>query len=161
MLSILLLGFVIGMRHALEADHLAAMATLATRSSSWRHACTQGVVWGLGHSLTLFVFGALVLVLNAVVPESLAQGLELAVGVMLAILGLDVLRRLLRQRVHFHAHCHCSGIRHFHAHTHVRYEIHDVDRYEHIHRHVFPYRALYIGLMHGMAGSAAMILLTL
>ena len=161
MLSLLALGFLIGMRHALEADHLAAVATLATRSHSLSDTIRQGAVWGVGHTLTLFVFGSVILLLDTVMPERLAHGLELAVGVMLIALGLDVLCRLIRQRIHFHIHRHDSGTTHFHAHAHSQNVLHDSDRHHHEHRREFPYRALFVGFMHGMAGSAALILLTL
>ncbi len=159
MTSLLLMGFVLGMRHALEADHVAAVASLATRSPSVAHAVRQGVVWGLGHTLTLVLFGAIVLGMDTVMPERLARGLELAVGLMLIALGLDVLRRVWRERIHFHVHRHGDGTVHFHAHSHRGETSHDP--HHHRHEHGFPYRALAVGLMHGMAGSAALILLTL
>lgn len=161
MMSLLLLGFLIGMRHALEADHVAAVATLATRSPSMSHTLRQGAAWGLGHTLTLFLFGSLVIWLDTVIPAQLARGLELAVGVMLVVLGLDVLRRLGSDRVHFHLHRHGDGTSHFHAHSHAGDRGHDPGHHEHRHIRGFPFRALFVGLMHGMAGSAALILLTL
>ncbi len=96
MISIIFLGFLIGMQHALEADHIAAVASLATRNRSVKETVKQGVTWGLGHAITLFLFGGLVVVMDTVVSEHVAQGLELAVGFMLVLLGLDVLRRLIR-----------------------------------------------------------------
>jgi ABC-type nickel/cobalt efflux system permease component RcnA len=159
--SLLALGFLIGMRHALEADHLAAVATLATRSQSVADTIKQGAAWGLGHTVTLFLFGSVVLLLDTVVPERLAQVLEFAVGVMLIVLGLDVLRRVAKQRVHFHMHRHADGVEHFHAHAHSSAKQHDPAHHEHPHPQGFPVRALLVGLMHGMAGSTALILLTL
>jgi High-affinity nickel-transport protein len=160
--SILLLGFLLGMRHAMEADHLAAVATLATRSRSLAHAVQQGVAWGTGHTLTLMLFGGAVLVLGLVVPAQAAQALELAVGVMLVLLGGDVLYRLLRERVHFHRHRHPGGVAHFHAHSHRGESApHDPERHGHRHPRRFPARALLVGMVHGMAGSAALILLSL
>jgi hypothetical protein len=161
MMSLLLLGFLIGMRHALEADHVAAVASLATRSPSVAHAVKQGAFWGLGHTLTLFIFGSIVIWMDTVMPEKLAQGLELAVGVMLIFLGADVLRRLIRKQVHFHGHFHSNGTFHFHAHTHAGENRHGPQHHEHAHQRGVPLRALFVGLMHGMAGSAALILLTL
>jgi ABC-type nickel/cobalt efflux system permease component RcnA len=160
--SILALGFLLGMRHALDADHLAAVATLATRSRSVGHTVLQGVVWGTGHTLTLMLFGGAVLVLGLALPGRAAQALELAVGVMLVALGADVLVRLWRKRVHFHAHRHPDGAAHFHAHSHQN-EIapHDPARHDHPHPRGFPARALLVGMVHGMAGSAALILLSL
>lgn len=159
--SLLLLGFLIGMRHAVESDHVAAVASLATRSRSITDAVRQGAAWGLGHTLTLFLFGSIVLVLDSVMPERLAHTLELLVGVMLVGLGIDVLRRLIQEQVHFHVHRHHDGEVHFHAHSHAGESGHDPDRHHHRHAEGFPVRALLVGLMHGMAGSAALILLTL
>jgi hypothetical protein len=160
--SLLTLGFLIGMRHAVDTDHLAAVASLATRSRSMGDTIRQGAVWGIGHTLTLFVFCSLVLLLDAVIPETLAQGLEFMVGLMLLGLGIDVLRRLLRERIHFHVHRHEDGTLHFHAHSHAGETSHPaVHRHDHDRAHRFPFRALFVGMMHGMAGSAALILLTL
>jgi len=160
-LSLLLLGFLIGMRHAVETDHVAAVASLATRSKSMADTIRQGAAWGLGHTLTLFLFGSIVLILDSVMPERLAHFLELAVGVMLVGLGVDVLRRLIAERVHFHVHHHHGGEVHFHAHSHTGEKAHDPKKHQHEHPSGFPIRALLVGLMHGMAGSAALILLTL
>ena len=160
--SILALGFLLGMRHATDADHLAAVATLATRSRSVSHTVLQGVAWGTGHTLTLMLFGGAVLVAGAVVPARAAQALELAVGVMLVLLGADALYRLRRQRIHFHAHRHAGGVAHFHAHSHRGEGApHDPARHEHPHPRGFPARALLVGMVHGMAGSAALVLLSL
>lgn len=160
--SILALGFLLGMRHATDADHLAAVATLATRSRSVGHTVVQGIAWGTGHTLTLMLFGGAVLVLGAVVPAQAAQALELAVGVMLVLLGADALYRLRRERIHFHAHRHADGVAHFHAHSHRGEGApHDPARHEHVHARGFPARALLVGMVHGMAGSAALILLSL
>lgn len=159
MLSILGLGFLMGMRHACEADHAAAVASLATRSGSIAQTVKQGMVWGLGHTLTLLIFSSLVLMLGSIIPERYAQGLELMVGVMLVGLGIDVFRRMRKNRIHFHVHQHPDVPPHFHAHGHT--EPAHPDNSSHDHAHGFPYRALLIGLMHGMAGSAALILLTL
>mgnify|MGYP001817249390 CR=1 FL=1 len=160
MFSIIVLGFLIGMQHALEADHIAAVASLATRNRSVKETVRQGVSWGLGHALTLFLFGGLVVVMDTVVSERIAQGLELAVGFMLVLLGLDVLRRLIKDRIHFHSHQHGETL-HFHAHSHEPGMDHDSDPHQHEHPGRFPVRALFVGIMHGMAGSAALIILAL
>lgn len=161
MSAILILGFLLGMRHAMEADHVAAVASLSTRSATIGQTVFQGVAWGLGHTLTLFLASSVVLFLDAVIPAMVAQGLEAAVGVMLIILGADVLRRLWQSRVHFHVHRHPDGTVHFHAHSHAGETRHDPLHHEHMHRPAFPVRALCVGMVHGMAGSAALILLTL
>ena len=160
MLSILALGFLIGLQHAMEADHLAAVASLATRSRGLLDTARQGAVWGLGHTVALFLFGGAVLIADTLVPERIAAALELAVGVMLILLGVDVLRRLVRDRVHFHAHRH-GVTEHFHAHSHPGSGDHNTDLHRHSHRGKLPLRAFMVGLMHGMAGSAALIVLAL
>lgn len=83
MVSLLGLGFLVGMRHAIEADHAAAVATLATKNHSVANTLKQGLTWGLGHTITLLLFGSMVFLLEAAVPEQLANWLELGVGVML------------------------------------------------------------------------------
>jgi ABC-type nickel/cobalt efflux system permease component RcnA len=161
MLSLLSLGFLIGMRHALEADHIAAVASLATKTTSVKSAIKQGAVWGCGHTLTLFFFSSIIILSDSVMPDNLALGLELAVGIMLVFLGADVIRRLVRDRIHFHTHRHDNNETHFHAHRHIDQKQHTPATHQHEHSTGFPLRALYVGLMHGMAGSAALIILTL
>ncbi|HVT61504.1 MAG TPA: urease accessory protein [Thermoanaerobaculia bacterium] len=161
MTSLLLLGLLLGMRHALEADHLAAVASLATRSKGVRGTVLQGVVWGLGHSITLLVVGGVCLLLRAAISARLAAALEGAVGVMLLLLGADVLLRMRRRRVHLHVHRHPDGTVHLHAHRHAPEEAHDAGRHQHVHLRGFPLRALCVGMVHGMAGSAALLLVTL
>jgi hypothetical protein len=156
-LSMLLLGLFIGMRHALDADHLAAVATLATRQSSLGRAVALGAAWGLGHTITLGLVGGLVLALGTTIPEGLASTLELGVGLMLVLLGADVLLRLARSRIHWHAHRH-DGAFHFHAHAHVDGPAHDGHGHP---AREWPTRALCVGMVHGMAGSAALVLLAL
>lgn len=161
MLSLLFVGLLIGMRHALEADHVAAVASLATTTNSLKSAVKHGAVWGLGHTITLFLFGSIVILTDSVMPENMAMGLEFAVGIMLVVLGIDVIRRMLRDRVHFHTHQHSNSQQHFHAHKHANEKTHNPNKHEHKHKDKFPLKALFIGIMHGMAGSAALILLTL
>ena len=160
-LSILLVGFLLGMKHATEADHLAAVATLATRQSTLPQTVRQGVAWGIGHTFVLLAVGTVVLSLGRAVPERMAEALEFCVGVMLVVLGLDVLWRLIRQRIHVHVHRHGSGVRHIHAHAHGGEADHGLSPHEHRHPPRLPLRALVIGMIHGMAGSAAMLLLSL
>jgi ABC-type nickel/cobalt efflux system permease component RcnA len=164
--TVLLFGLLLGMQHALEADHLAAVATLVAREPDGRRVVRQGMFWGLGHTLTLLAFGGLVMVIGVALSDAWVHGLEGAVGVMLVLLGLDLLRRLGRERVHFHAHRHAPAaaaapVQHFHAHTHQgEHAPHDRDAHHHEHRPL-PLRALLVGMVHGLAGSAALVLLTL
>lgn len=160
MSSILLFGFLLGLRHALEADHLAAVASMARGKQSVAHTVLRGAVWGFGHTLTLLLVGGLCLLLGAGVPARLERAFEAAVGVMLVLLGGEVLWRLRRQRVHIHVHRHADGVEHLHAHSHAVDEVHDPAAHHHPHPQRFPRRALAIGLVHGLAGSAALLLLT-
>ncbi len=161
MLSILGIGFLIGLRHAFEADHVAAVATLATNSRSTSQTVKLGMVWGLGHTLMLLLCTSLVFWLGTSMSEQLAKILEFFVGLMLVGLGVDVWRRLLRDRIHFHIHQHSAQSPHVHAHSHQGESNHALSTHAHDHPTSFPYRALFVGCMHGIAGSAALILLTM
>tara|TARA_R110001583_G_scaffold177418_2_gene332509 strand:- start:9659 stop:10360 length:702 start_codon:yes stop_codon:yes gene_type:complete len=159
MMSLLLFGFFMGMRHALEADHLAAVAAISTKQHSLRASIRHGAIWGLGHTTTLFLFGTIVIFMNTIITPRTASFLELAVGIMLALLGFDVLRRILKERIHYHAHSHSKTLVHFHAHSHAGVVSHSESNHKHKHT-PFPYRTFFIGIMHGLAGSAALVLLT-
>lgn len=163
MTSILFLGFLIGMRHALEADHVAAVASLVSKNHSMGDSLKHGAVWGLGHTATLVLFGSMIVLMDSLVPAQFALMLELAVGLMLIALGVDVLRRFVKDKIHFHSHRHVNEAIHIHAHSHRGEARHHHANHEHEHEHAngFPLRTLFVGLMHGMAGSAALILLTL
>ncbi len=141
LVSLLMIGFLLGLKHATEADHVAAVATFVTRGHSLAQTVRVGVAWGCGHTLTLLLFGGAVLVLGLGVPHRAAQAIELAVGVMLVLLGVGVLRRLRRERFHLH-HQHAGSASDSPADS-------------------VPARALLVGMVHGMAGSAALILLSL
>ncbi len=154
------LGFLFGLRHALDADHIAAVATLTTRAKSARQGVRLGVAWGLGHALTLFVVCAAVIATGAAISENFAGVLEFAVGVMLVGLGLDVIRRVVRDRVHAHAHRHDDGATHLHLHAHEAALAHTPKAHAHPHAAGLGRRALVIGLMHGLAGSAALLVLS-
>lgn len=159
MIGILGFGFLLGMQHALEADHIAAVSTIAARRSSVADIVKHGLTWGLGHTITLFVFAGAALLIGHAIPERLSQPLETAVGVMLVGLGLHLLWRLWRDRVHFHRHRHHDGTEHFHVHSHAADPVPHA-RSAHDHAHRFRWRTLLVGLMHGMAGSAALLVLT-
>lgn len=159
MFGILGLGFLLGMQHALEADHIAAVSSIAARRSRVGDIVRHGLTWGLGHTLTLFVFAGAAIVLGRAIPDTVARPLEAAVGLMLIGLGAHVLWRLWRDRVHFHRHGHGDGTVHFHAHSHAGESAPHL-RAAHVHEHGFRWRTLLVGLMHGMAGSAALLVLT-
>src|ERR1700710_2295333 len=158
MFAILSLGFLLGMQHALEADHIAAVSSIAARRSDVRDIIKHGLTWGLGHTLTLFVFAGAAILLGRAIPDHLAGPLETAVGIMLVGLGAHVLWRLWHDRVHFHQHSHGDGTQHIHVHSHVNETIPHQSS-AHLHGHGFRWRSLLVGLMHGMAGSAALLVL--
>ncbi len=159
MLTILFVGFLLGMRHALEADHVMAVASLVGRECSAKKAIHLGVSWGVGHTLTLLVVVIMTLLFTDGVPQQFAQILEMIVGLMLVFLGISVLHRLTRDRVHFHLHQHQKeSVAHFHAHSHRNEQRHTNSNHDH--DHGINWRALAVGLMHGLAGSAALVVLT-
>jgi hypothetical protein len=163
MLAVLALGFIIGLQHALEADHIAAVSNLLARARGGkgplRAAIRHGLFWGLGHSLTLLAMVGLFLAFGLAVSDSASHLLEALVGALLVFLGARLLFALLRDRVHLHIHRHGDGTRHMHLHSHREDKgRHDPDRHDHDHR--VPVKSLLIGLLHGLAGSAALILLT-
>lgn len=152
---VLALGFISGMRHALDPDHVAAVSTIvAEHRDVWRSS-RVGAFWGIGHTVTLAAAGLVVLIFKLTIPERLALGFELAVGVMLVLLGLQVILRFVRERFHIHAHEH-GGERHIHLHSHRHGPEH---RHEHGCR--YEWRSLLIGMVHGLAGSAALTVLLL
>jgi sulfite exporter TauE/SafE len=167
----LLLGFIIGMRHALDADHVSAVATLVARKPhSLKASIKIGLSWGIGHTVTLLAVSLIVLVNGSEFSQRFVSALEWVVGLMLLALGVDLLRRLRKEGVHAHAHQHHKGKHHLHIHRHQSLE---PDRTptsrqsnhanaHHDHQHYFPqWRALVVGIMHGMAGSAALIFIVL
>lgn len=159
MLAFLGLGFMLGMQHALEADHIAAVSSIAARRSHVGDIVKHGLTWGLGHTITLFLFAGAALVLGQSIPEHIERPLEAAVGIMLVGLGAHVLWRLWHDRVHFHPHVHGDGTQHIHVHGHAGERVPHAAS-THPHGHGFRWRSLLVGLMHGMAGSAALLVLT-
>jgi cytochrome c biogenesis protein CcdA len=151
--SLLLLGFAMGVRHALEADHLATVASLASGSARLRDVVRVAGTWGLGHAGVLFALGAAAAMAGFALGEGLTRGLETGVGLVLVLLGLDVLRRARKRRLHVHAHHHADGTWHVHAHTHEH-------SHDHAHARSLAWRALAVGALHGAAGSAALMLVS-
>ncbi|MGI9371487.1 MAG: urease accessory protein [Hyphomicrobiales bacterium] len=158
----LALGFVVGMGHALEADHLAAVGALSTKKTSRRRLALLGATWGLGHTITLFALCSAVIFLGLVLTERLSAALEFTVGIMLVVLGLHVVFKMRQKKVHFHVHDHGDGSRHIHAHSHEEAKVsHEQDAHEHKHANGFPLKSFMVGLAHGAAGSAGLIALAL
>jgi len=96
--SLLALGLLLGLRHALEADHVSTVATLASRSGSARQTVGVAAAWGVGHAAALVLLGTALIGLGASLPERVSRLLELAVGAILVVLGVGVLRRLRERR---------------------------------------------------------------
>lgn len=149
------LGFVLGLRHALDTDHLAAVSTVLTQRPSFRASGMIGFSWGLGHTSILLLVGAVVLVFRVPVLEPIALAAEFGVGVMLVLLGCMLGLRLVRERWHVHRHEH-DGTQHLHLHSHALAE-------DHGHGHWWrdSVRPFCIGMAHGLAGSAALLLIVL
>lgn len=155
-LSFLLFGFLLGVKHALDADHVVAVSTIATGNRSLRRSCAIGFCWGVGHTTVLLIAGLAVLGFHLAIPHDVARVFEAGVGVMLIGLGLSVGWTLLRERVHVHAHTHDDGTGHLHVHSHREGRGHT-----HLHRYQLEYTSLAVGMIHGLAGSAALLLLVL
>lgn len=144
------IGLLLGLRHAFEPDHLAAVSTLATRPAArlWS-AARLGLVWGLGHTATVGIVVLFIIVLGIQVPERFWPTAELLVAALLVLLGSVVIWRYVRGRWHLHAHSHASGP-HLHLHSHSQAAGH-----EHAHGAVDARRSLGFGIAHGLAGSGA------
>lgn len=157
------LGLLLGMQHATDADHLAAVATLTARGHSLGRALRLGAAWGVGHSLMLLVVAGAVAGLGWVISPQSAVRFEQAVGVLLIVLGARLAWRLRVERVHFHGHGHPGRPPHFHGHSHSPRGAseprppHASDPHRHEHR--LPAGGLLVGMVHGLAGSAALALL--
>ncbi len=158
-MEFLLLGFLVGISHAFEADHLAAIGTLASSGKATpKRLALLGVSWGMGHTTTLFLISLPVILFGVVLTARFAAGLEFAIGIMLIGLGAQVFYKLRKARVHLHVHEH-RGARHFHAHSHAEETLpHSENPHHHTHR-VFSWRAYLIGLAHGAAGTAGLVAL--
>ena len=145
------IGLLLGLRHAFEPDHLAAVSTLATRPAArlWS-AARLGLVWGLGHTATVGIVVLFIIVLGLQVPERFWPTAELVVAGLLVLLGSVVIWRYVRGRWHMHRHSHQpSAVSHLHLHSHAE----DVS---HAHQHAADAkRSLGFGIAHGLAGSGA------
>ena len=152
------LGFTLGLRHALDADHIAAVSTIVSESRSVWRSSLVGTSWGLGHTAALLAAGIAVIGLKLTIPPGLAHSMETTVAIMLILLGARAVHTALRGwTIHQHAHSH-DGSAHVHLHVHRsgRDEVHQ-------HRHVlaFSARPFLVGLVHGLAGSAGLMVLVL
>jgi ABC-type nickel/cobalt efflux system permease component RcnA len=151
------LGLLLGIQHALDPDHLIAVSTIVSEQRSFKWASLIGAFWGLGHTATLFIVGLLVIGLRLTIPPRVGEGLELLVAAMLIILGVNVLRKTFSaERVHLHTHTHNPE-------THTHFHVHENPKQDHAHPHPFKAmrRPFIVGMVHGLAGSAALMLLVL
>jgi ABC-type nickel/cobalt efflux system permease component RcnA len=146
---VLAVAVLLGLRHATDPDHLAAVSTLVASGSdrAARRAGELGLAWGLGHATTLFAFGLPILLLDSYLPERVQQGAETAIAIVIAYLAVRLLVRWRRGEFHTHMHGHADG-EHSHAHA------------SHGHRHARSRLGAFgIGLVHGMGGSAGVCIL--
>jgi len=141
-----LVAVVLGLRHATDPDHLAAVSTLiaSTKERAARRAAMLGFAWGGGHALTLFVFGLPIVLFDAYLPTRVQQGAEITIGLVIVTLSLLLLVRWRRGAFHAHVHEHGDGP-HLHVHSHERGERM---------RTRSARSAFGIGLLHGIGGSA-------
>ena len=155
LLTTLLVGFLLGMEHALEPDHVVAVSTIMIQHRTWGRSSLVGVFWGLGHTATLFLVGLGGILLRVRIPDWLAPLAETAVGLVLLALAASIVKGYLTEKVHAHVHRH-GGEVHVHFHSHAGSEAHDHDHATPRHR-----TSLLVGMVHGLAGSAALMLLVL
>jgi high-affinity nickel-transport protein len=186
-LSILAVGFFLGMRHATDPDHVIAVTTIVSNQRNSMRAALIGAFWGVGHTVTIFVVGAGIILFNLVIPVRVGLSMELSVAVMLIILGLANVAGFLRSMpagsmppgsisagdqpevTHSHPHSHGDYV-HSHSHTHL------AESHPHATDHtplawmdrafgrsgLYQYfRPFVVGVVHGLAGSAAVALLVL
>ena len=184
--SFLFLGFFLGMRHATDADHVVAIATIVSRERSMAGSALIGAAWGVGHTITVMAVGTAIIVFGVVIPPRLGMSMEFAVGVMLVVLGVLTLTGMGRVARAAYGHARLPGGQerdlHDHLHTHGDY----VHRHQHghgpgAHGHAEEHtplgrldrsglgrisfyswlRPFVVGLVHGLAGSAAVALMIL
>ena len=144
---VIAVAILLGLRHATDPDHLAAVTTLlASTERLARDAAKLGLAWGAGHALTLFALGVPIVLYRAYLPETVQRAAETAIGFLIA--GLAVWLLVRWRRGAFHAHAHDHGDR-SHAHLHS----HSTSPHEHA-RSRTPLGAFAVGLLHGIGGSA-------
>ena len=181
-LAILAIGFFLGMRHATDPDHVIAVSTVVSREGSIAKAAFIGVLWGLGHTLTILAVGAAIILLGLAIPARVGLTMEFCVGLMLILLGVLNLTGAMKWMSekfspvhppvtgeHTHLHEHNAKL-HFHWHSHAPASEHHVaglappQLLERSFAGLGLYQALrplFVGVVHGLAGSAAVALLVL
>jgi ABC-type nickel/cobalt efflux system permease component RcnA len=179
-LSIIAVGFFLGMRHATDPDHVVAVTTIVARQRNLLKAAFTGIFWGIGHTITIFIVGAAIILFDVVIPTRLGLSMELSVGVMLIVLGAMNIASFMRtaravspgqtnsEIVHSHVHAH-GDYMHSHSHghhpeTHSHSTQTPLTWLDRLFGQVGLYqqlRPLLVGIVHGLAGSAAVALLIL
>ena len=158
--AVLLISLLLGLRHASDPDHLAAVTTLiaSEEPEAVRKATFMGLSWGLGHGTTLVLLGLPLVLLGRYLPEGIQQAAEVAIGVIIVVLALRLLVRWRRGFFHAHHHTHEGGEAHRHLHSHAEGPVH-----EHAHSAALrtPLSAYGVGLVHGVGGSGGLTLLLL
>jgi sulfite exporter TauE/SafE len=175
LLAIVAIGFLLGLRHATDPDHVIAVSTIVTREQKVSRASLIGLAWGVGHTLTILVVGSVLILFRVALPPRVGLAMELAVGVMLIVLGIHNLRatftwipKLLPWRkpaVHYHAHgdyvhAHATP-QHEHPHNPEQTPLVAIDQRLGRSGLYSSVRPLVVGIVHGLAGSAAIALLIL
>src|SRR5213079_1711436 len=149
------LGLLLGFRHAFEPDHLAAVSTLATRQGRLLDACRLGLAWALGHTASVGVVVGAIILFGWPLPDRLWPAAVLLVGLLLVGLGGTVILHYARGLWHLHLHSHnAESAPHLHLHSHAQGAEHS-----HSHPQADARRSLGFGLLHGLAGSAAILVL--
>lgn len=160
---LLVVSFGLGLKHAAEPDHLAAVSTIVSERKNVWSASLIGALWGIGHTVSILIAGILVIFLNFQIGERLAQVLEFCVALMLIGLGIDALRKVVRGgQIHWHVHKH-GGVTHIHPHVHQAADVHSHESAPETTHHGLKLspRPLLVGMVHGLAGSGALMLLVL
>jgi ABC-type nickel/cobalt efflux system permease component RcnA len=151
--STLTLGLILGLKHAIEADHLAAVTTIVTERKSLWSSTLVGGLWGIGHTMPILAVGLIVILLRIEIKDYVGLSLEFCVGLMLIALGVNALWKLSRSnQLHLHAHKHGG-----HLHTHPHFHAKDNEIAQSHHGFKLNLRPLLVGIMHGLAGSAALV----
>ena len=148
-------AFIVGLMHALDADHIMAVSGLASARSGFRGSIRFCTRWALGHGVTLLLISSIVLLLGAAIPVALNRIAESLVGAVLILIGLWMLWDLRRRNAHLHFHQHDGLPSHAHWHVHASEQCHYHNRHSHTHQH----GAVIVGVIHGLAGSAPLLAL--
>ena len=151
--TLITLAFGLGIVHALDADHIMAVSVLSSSKSGSQHSINFCLRWALGHGITLMVIGGCVFLFGMAIPDQLSVYAEHGVGLVLILIGILVLFRLRQKNIHLHYHQHDGLPQHAHWHSHHENNQHDKDPHQHQHS------AILVGVLHGVAGSAPLLVL--